>query len=95
MTAPAPPDLLIAAVELATVLDQALQRFADEHGELVRRACEVPDSITELDMVVACTFLGHTIEIVRKAHGHQHAENVALAVLGQLEGASAKAGRPQ
>ena len=95
MTTSIPVELLTAAVELQHVLDAALERFAVEHAPLLRRACQVPEDLERLDMVVVCTFLGHTLEILRNAHGRSHAERVALAVLDRLDTAGARAGRPE
>lgn len=76
-----------AAIELEGQLNQALDDFASVHASLVRRACQVPDG-TPLDDAVVCTFLGHTLGLVRKLQGRASAERLALTVLERLETAA-------
>jgi hypothetical protein len=80
-----PPTDPQAAIELSRKLDAALEVFAGEHGVLLRKAAAVPDSVEKLDMVVICTFLGHTLDRLSLRAGREHAEDVVRAVLDELD----------
>ncbi len=73
-----------AALELSSLLDRALADFAGEHGLLLRKACGVPAEVRELDLVVICTFLGHTLDRLSLRTGRQHTEDVVETVLEEI-----------
>ena len=75
---------LKAAIELGKKLDEALEAFAGEHGALIRQACAVPDHVQKLDLVVLCTFLGHTLDRLSARTGRDHAEATVQATLDQI-----------
>jgi hypothetical protein len=79
-----------AAKELGEAMNQALRSFMVEHEALIRRACQVPDSVTKLEHVVVCGFLGHTLEQLRLASNRTHVDQVVSLVLDQLEGGDAE-----
>lgn len=74
----------VAAIELSQKLDQVLEAFAGEHGALLRKACGVPDHVQKLDLVVLCTFLGHTLDRLSARTGRAHTEDVVQATLDQI-----------
>jgi hypothetical protein len=73
-----------AALELARRLDETIARFAVEHASLLRNACDVPSHVAQLDGVVVCTFLGHTLHRLLKDRGRVATERLALTILEQL-----------
>jgi len=73
-----------AALELARRLDETLARFAFEHASLLRNACDVPRHVPDLEGVVVCTFLGHTLRRLLKERGRIATERLALTILEQL-----------
>lgn len=72
------------AVELEKALEKALAAFEAEHAELVRKACDVPDSHMELRDVVWCTFLGHVLQRVEASKGRAHVERLVAVLLDQF-----------
>ena len=73
-----------AAQEMSKLLDRALERFAVEHGPILRKACGVPEHVEKLDMVVICAFLGHALDRLSIRTGRKHAEEVVSQVLDQI-----------
>jgi hypothetical protein len=73
------------AVELGKALDQVLLDFEAQHGQLLRRVCAVPDALASLREVVVCTFLGHTLEQLRRLRGRAKAERVVQILLDGQE----------
>lgn len=72
------------AVELETALERALAAFETEHAELVRKACDVPDSHMDLRDVVWCTFLGHVLQRLEGKRGRAHVERLTTVLLDQF-----------
>jgi hypothetical protein len=83
LTIPTLPDSA-AAIELGKKLDQVLEAFAGEQGPLLRKACGVPDHVQKLDLVVICTFLGHTLDRLSARTGRPHTEDVVQSTLNAI-----------
>jgi len=83
-----PPLPETAAVELETLMRQALRDFARQHAELVRVACNLTPDVTDLEAVVACSFLGHTLERIRQERGRSAAEELVTTLLEGLQAAA-------
>lgn len=73
-----------AAQDLSKELEVTLDRFACEHGSLLRKACGVPEHVQKLDLVVICTFLGHTLDQLSLRTGRSHTEEVVSTVLDDV-----------
>lgn len=84
-----------AAIDLGKRLDETLERFATEHGALLRKGCGVPESVQKLDLVVICTFLGHTLDRLSARTGRSHTEEVVRVVLEDVTAARDKERREQ
>ncbi len=74
-----------AAVELGKAMNVALREFIEREEPLIRRACQVPADMGNLNHVVVCAFLGHTLEQLRLSSSRAHAEHVVTTVLEQLD----------
>lgn len=72
------------AVELEKALEKALGTFAAEHGVLVRQACDVPDSHSDLADVIWSTFLGHTLQRLEARKGRAQVERLVSVLLDQF-----------
>lgn len=83
--------LLAAGLQLEQELDRAIASLAQEHAELVRRACQVGDDVTDLGPVMATTLFGHLVTRMRKLHGRAQTERVAQVLLDQVEHAEQRA----
>jgi hypothetical protein len=84
-----------SAIDLGNLLDETLERFARENEALLRKACAVPTSVQKLDVVVICTFLGHTLDRLSARTGRSHTEEVVSTVLDDVTAARDKERREQ
>ena len=84
-------ELLAAGLQLEHELDLLIAGFAQEHGALVRRACQIVPEQVDLAPVVLTTLFGHVVSRMRKAHGSVHVERVAQTLLEQMDQAEARA----
>lgn len=82
--------LLAAGLQLEQEIDRAIASFAQEHGALLRKACQV-EATVPLDPVVLTTFFGHLVTRMRKLHGRAQTERVAEVLLDQVEHAEQRA----
>lgn len=74
-----------AVLALERELDHAFAAFLAAHEALLRTSCQVPEHVTDLSNVVACTFLGHALTRVRERQGSERTRQLALTVLESLE----------
>lgn len=80
-----PCDSTAAALALESELERVIGGFAQEHGRLIRQACRVSDSVSDLVPVVVTTLLGHAVVRLSRLSGRAHVERVMTVLLDQLE----------
>ena len=77
--------LLAAGLQLEQEMERAIHDLAQDHGALVRSACQVGDDVADLVPVVLTTLFGHLLTRMRKLHGRAHTERIASVLLDQVE----------
>lgn len=83
--------VLAAGLALEQALDQAVADFAQEHGALVRRACQIPDEQLDLVPVVVTTVFGHVLGRLRRTQGSASTARLATTLLDQFDQAELRA----
>ncbi len=81
------------ALELEGTLEKTLADYEREHEELVRRACDVPDSHMDMRDVIQCTFLGHVLSRLERSKGRLQTERLVATLLEQFETARQQVGQ--
>lgn len=73
--------VMAAALRLEEEIRRLLGGFALEHADLIRSACQVDASVTDLIPVVITTVYGHTLVELDKRHGRAHVERLTELLL--------------